>query len=326
MLAIVVVSYNTCSLLHDCLGSVFAGLARFESNTALGASRPAGEVWVVDNASTDGSHEMVRREFPAARLIVNSENRGFAAANNQALRLLLQPDSDTAVRPDAVLLLNPDTVVCGDALREMFRVLMDNPRVAVVGAQLTYPDGRFQHSAFRFPDLLQVFFDFFTVHHRLIESRLNGRYPRSLYDQGRPFAIDHPLGAALMARREAIEQIGLLDERFFMYCEEIDWCMRFKRHGWQVVCAPQARIMHYAGQSTCQFREKMFVALWKSRFRLFEKHYPPVFRRVARWLVAAGMRHKIGEARAALARGDIEQAEVDQLESARRQIMELAVL
>lgn len=326
MLAIVVVSYNTCSLLRACLKSVFDGLVRFEPGEKSGESQPAGEVWVVDNASTDGSPEMVRREFPTARLILNSENRGFAAANNQVLQRLLQSDSDTAVKPDAVLLLNPDTVVCDDALWQMFHALMADPRVAVVGACLTYPDGRFQHSAFRFPDLFQVFFDFFAVHHRLIESRLNGRYPRSLYDQGRPFAIDHPLGAALMARREAIEQVGLLDERFFMYCEEIDWCMRFKRHGWQVVCAPQARIVHYAGQSTRQFREKMFVALWKSRFLLFQKHYPAVFRRIAHWLVAAGLRRKLKEARAAAARGEIDQTEVDQLESARRQIMELSVL
>jgi len=215
--------------------------------------------------------------------------------------------------------------VCESALRQMFGVLMAHPRVAAVGPSLTYADGSFQHSAFRFPDLFQVFFDFFTVHHRLTESRLNGRYPRSLYERGQPFAIDHPLGAAFLVRREAIEQVGLMDERFFMYCEEIDWCMRFKHHGWQVLCVPQARIVHHAGQSTRQFRESMFVALWKSRFLLFEKHYPPIFRRTAHWLVTAGMRHKLSEARAALARGEIDQAEVEQLESARRQILEFAV-
>ena len=317
MLAIVVVSYNTQSLLRECLKSVF---------DSLGQSNLTGEVWVVDNASSDGSPDMVREEFPAVRLIANVENRGFAAANNQVLQVLIQENPGVAVRPAAVLLLNPDTVVQGDALGQMFRALMDNPKTGIIGARLTYADGSFQHGAFHFPDLFQVFFDFFTVHHRLTESRLNGRYPRALYESGKPFLIDHPLGAALMARREAIEQVGLMDERFFMYCEEIDWCMRFKRQGWQVICAPQARIVHYAGQSTRQFRDKMFVTLWKSRFLLFEKHYSPVFRRAVRWLFAAGMGHKIREARTALARGDIDRTEIEKLESARRQIMELSVL
>ena len=317
MLAVIVVSYNTQGLLRGCLTSVFDSLERSEL---------PGEVWVVDNASSDGSPDMVREAFPAVHLIANTDNRGFAAANNQALRALGLEEATVSNPPQAVLLLNPDTVVRDDVVGQMYRTLMAGARTGVTGASLIYPDGSFQHGAFRFPDLFQVFFDFFPINHRLTHSRLNGRYARSLYRSGEPFPIDHPLGAALMARWEAVEQVGPMDEHFFIYCEEIDWCVRFKQKGWRVLCVPQAKIVHYAGQSTQQFRDKMFVALWKSRFLLFEKHYSPTFRRVARLVVSLGMKRKIRRARSAVARGEIDRNELEKLESARDQIMEMAEL
>lgn len=298
MLAIIVVSYNTRTLLQACLASVYAGLQ---------TSGLAGEVWVVDNASSDGSADMVRGEFPSAHLIAHPENVGFAAANNLALRAIGFGAPDAARElPEAVLLLNPDTLILDDALGGLCRALHEQPGTGVVGAALVYPDSRCQHSAFRFPDLLQVFFDFFPLNHRLTDSRLNGRYARSLYAAGRPFAIDFPLGAALMARREAIQQVGLMDERFFMYCEEIDWCLRFRQAGWDISCVPQARIVHYAAQSTRQFRDRMFVALWRSRFRLFEKHYSPFFRWAVHRIVTLGARHGIAQASRRLSGEELE--------------------
>jgi N-acetylglucosaminyl-diphospho-decaprenol L-rhamnosyltransferase len=288
MLAIIVVSYNTRTLLQACLASAYRGLR---------TSDVAGEVWVVDNASSDGSADMVRDEFSSAQLIAHSENVGFAAANNLALRAIGFDSRDAARElPEAVMLLNPDTLILDDALGALNRVLREQPSTGVVGAALVYPDNSFQHSAFRFPDLMQVFLDFFPLNHRLTDSRLNGRYARSQYAVGRPFAIDFPLGAALMARREAIQQVGLMDERFFMYCEEIDWCLRFRHAGWDISCVPQARIVHYAAQSTRQFRERMFVALWRSRFRLFEKHYSRLFRWAVHQIVTVGARQDIARA------------------------------
>ena len=128
------------------------------------------------------------------------------------------------------------------------------PRTGLVGPRLVYPDGTFQHSAFRFPSLGQAFLDFFLLHHRLLQSPWNGRYPRALYAAGRPFSVDHPLGACMMVRREVVEQVGSLDADYFMYCEEIDWAMRIKRAGWQIGCVPAAEVVHYAGQSARQFR------------------------------------------------------------------------
>jgi N-acetylglucosaminyl-diphospho-decaprenol L-rhamnosyltransferase len=271
-LSIVIVSWNVKELLAACLASVYRSLQEMEYN-----------VLVVDNASSDGSVEMVRESFPQARLIANSNNRGFAAANNQAM---------AATRGRYLVLLNPDTELRDNALGMLLRFMDDTPAAGMAGPRLIYGDGSFQHSAFGFPSLAQAFFDFFPAHYRLLESRLNGRYPRSLYASGRPFAIDHPLGACMMVRREVIEQVGHMDEQFFMYCEEVDWAMRIKRAGWGVYCVPAAEVVHHAGQSTRQFRDEMFVALWRSRFRLFAKHYGPFYNWVVRRIVRAGLRRQ----------------------------------
>ena len=300
-LGIVIVSYNTCQLTLDCLASVYAALAQ---------EGLAAQVCVVDNASSDDSAARIAEHYPQATLIRSAENLGFAGGTNLGLARLLA----LAPVPRHILLLNPDTLVQPQALTRMIAFLDAHPEVGAVGAQLAYGDGSFQHGAFSFPTLWMALFDFWTIHHRLIHSRLNGRYPRRLYEAGEPFPIDHPLGAALMMRREALEQVGPLDEGYFMYCEEIDWCLRAKRLGWAIYCVPQARITHLEGQSTRQFRDRMFVALWRSRFRLFEKHYGPAYRALVRWIVRAGLARQSRLVRRALARGELE------TEAAQRQL------
>jgi N-acetylglucosaminyl-diphospho-decaprenol L-rhamnosyltransferase len=286
-LAIVVISYNTCDMLKACLRSVYAGLAHFPADA---------QVWVIDNASTDGSPDMVHTEFPQAQLLALEQNLGFAAGNNAALRELGFGNT-ASHQPYNVLFLNPDTEVQGDALTHMAGVMRNTEEAGVVGASLVYPDGRFQHSAFRFPTLWQIWFDFFPRPACLLDSRLNGRYSHALYQAGQPFTIDHPLGAAMMTRAEVIQQVGLMDEGYFMYAEEIDWCLRVKRAGWDIYCVPTAQIVHHAGGSTRQFRDRMFVALWRSRFRLFRKHYGPAFNLAARQLVRLGLRAEMRRAR-----------------------------
>ena len=292
-LVIITVSYNTRDLLADCLQSAFDGLER---------SGLQGEIWVVDNASADGSADMVRRRFPQVHLIAHDQNVGFAAGNNLALRTLgLHAESG----PRYILFLNPDTRIIGDALGEMVRFLDAAPKCGAAGAQLVYDDGSFQYSAFAFPGLLQILIDFFPIHHRLVNSRLNGRYPRRWYESGEPFVIDHPLGAALMVRTGTLLEVGGFDERFFMYCEEIDLCRRIKAAGWQIYCVPQAKIVHLVAQSTRQFRDRMFVALWRSRFLMYEKHESSVFRWAARKLVSLGLWAQARRDRTALRRGDL---------------------
>jgi N-acetylglucosaminyl-diphospho-decaprenol L-rhamnosyltransferase len=319
-LAIITVSYNTRDLLAECLASALGGLAR---------SALAGEVWVVDNASLDGSAEMVRQRFAAVHLITREANAGFAVGNNLALARLGFPLVNDARRgprgpqpasvadapdfgpaqtgvtvPRHVLFLNPDARVVGDALGVMVRFLDETPRAGATGARLVQGDGSFQHSAFAFPGLWQIFFDFFPVHHRLLDSWLNGRYPRRLYEAGKPFPVDHPLGAALMVRAETLAQVGGFDERFFMYCEEVDLCRRIKAAGWEIHCVPQAEIVHLVAQSTQQFRDRMFVALWRSRFLMFDKHESASFRWAARRLVRLGLWAETRRAQAAHRRGE----------------------
>ncbi|MBI2908037.1 MAG: glycosyltransferase family 2 protein [Chloroflexi bacterium] len=303
-LSVIIVSYNTEMLLANCLRSVLASLASSGISDC--------EIIVVDNASSDGSDRLVRTQFPQVRLIGNERNVGFAAAANQGIR---QSQGRYA------LLLNPDTLVLGKAIGEMAAFLDQHPKAGVVNCKLLHGDGSFQHSAFRFPTLLMSFFDFFPLHHRLANSRLNGRYPVGAYLA--PFQIDHPLGACFMVRREALDEVGLLDEGFFMYCEEVDWCLRIKKQGWLIHCQPEAEVVHYTGQSTRQSWGPMYVELHRSRFRLFRKHYSPLFCAAARRIVRLGIWREIRKARSLRGKGLITEAEFQQRQQAYGEILKL---
>lgn len=309
-LGIIVVSYNTRDLTCDCLTAAYV---------AIETAQLDARVWVVDNASSDGSAEEVRRRFSQATLIASDRNLGFAGGNNLALRAMAELNPP----PRHILLLNSDTVPYPDAFGHMVAFLDTVPRAGVVGAQLLYGDGSFQHGAFYFPTLWMALFDFWPPRNRVADSWLNGRYPPSRYAAGRPFPIDHPLGAALMMRWETFRQVGPLDEGYFMYCEEIDWCLRAKRAGWDAYCVPAARVVHLAGQSTRQFREAMFLALWRSRYRLFERHYSPAYRWAVRRIVRAGMAAEARRTRRALHRGALTAEEAERRLAAYRAVSEL---
>ncbi len=279
LLTVIIVSWNVRDLLAACLRSLQADLARADLSA---------DIWVVDNGSTDGTPEAVARDFPAVRLLARRDNPGFAAANNQALRAALE-----TAPPRYFWLLNPDTEVLPGAAAALLAAMESCSHAGVAGAKLLYPDGSLQHSAFRFPGLVQLAFDLFPFPPRLYETRLNGRYPRHLYDGVSPFFVDHPLGAAMMVRREAVEQVGLLDEGYRIYCEEIDWCWRMRRAGWRALCVPAARVVHHVGRSTAQVPLSSFVNLWTSRARLYARHHGPVTRCLARILVRIGMRRRL---------------------------------
>lgn len=321
-LAVIIVSYNVRELLAACLDSVYAGMALCPELST--------EVWVVDNASSDGSATMVREQFPQAHIIASGENLGFAGGNNVAL-LASGFSSDSApstthqhppfsdddspndlpTAPDFALLLNPDTEVLDDAIGQMVGFLAQNPDIGGVGTQLVYSDGRFQHGAFAFPGLLQLWFDLFPPRpRRLLESRLNGRYPRQWYDQDTPFPVGFALGAALMVRRETVQAVGLLDDGYFMYAEEVDWCWRMHRAGWPLYCVPTARVVHHVGASASQFRERSRLDLWRSRRRLFGRFYNPVRRWLAFRIVLLGMWAAQVRARRTAARCEISETEL----------------
>ena len=283
-LAVIIVSWNVRSLLGTCLSSLLDDLSK---------SGLEADIHVVDNASTDGTPELVADQFPRVHLTVSVENLGFAAGNNLALRRI----SASGAPPFRYAwLLNPDTEVLPGATRALLECLDDRPDAGVAGARLLYSDGSLQHGAFRFPGLIQLAFELFPLPARLYDTVLNGRYAPDLYERNEPFRVDHPLGATLMVRAEAIGQVGLLDEQYRMYCEEIDWCWRMRRAGWGAWCAPAAAVIHHAGQSSGQVPVTSFVNLWKSRARLYARFHRPVIRGVARQLVRLGMRRRMRSA------------------------------
>lgn len=283
-LAVVMVTWNVRTLALEALRSLFAD---------LDAHGPEADVYVVDSASSDGTPEAIAAEFPRAILIKSEHNLGFGAANNLALRRIC---ADDKTLPNAVYLLNPDTITQPGATRTLYDALMSHPRWGLCGARLTYGDGGFQHSAFTFPGLRQLWVEFFPTPGRWIEGGFNGRYPRQLYEAGQPFPVDFVLGATMMLRREVIEQTGMFDEKFFMYCEEIDWAKRIHDAGWGVYCVPAAHVVHLAGKSTTQIRPQSIINLWSSRLRLFEKYYPRWKLWLARRLIVVGMGRKIRQA------------------------------
>ncbi len=298
-LAVVIVTWNVRDLVIPAIDSVLADFTQ---------TNCCGEVWVVDNASSDGTAAAIRARYvdqgPASLsalitshrplapvyLLEPGSNLGFARGNNHALRAMGFPDGEDV--PEYVLLLNCDTVVRSGALSALLDGL-EASGAGLAGARLVYGDGSFQHSAFGFPGLAQLVIDLFPVPGRLLESPINGRYARHHYDGDDPFDVDHPLGATFLLKRDVIQTVGVFDEQFHMYCEEIDWAKRIKQAGWRVVCAPRAEVVHYGGQSTSQVHPASVINLWESRLRYYRKHTHPLKRAVAKMIMRAGMNRLI---------------------------------
>jgi len=250
-ISVIVVSYNTRDYLRDCLGSL-----RDDSEA------PAHEVWVVDNGSRDGSVAMVRAEFPGVEVIETGENLGFARANNLALRRM---------RGRTALLLNSDTLVRPGALRGMLRALDTHPEAAAVGPRLLNRDGSLQRSCYRFPAPGRAFRDQLFITSLLANHPRWGDYRRWAHDRER--AVDFVIGAALLVRADIMPAVGLLDEDFFMYAEETDWCYRMHRAGYQVWFTPDAEIIHYGGGSGKAMADRVFAEFSAGQHRFYRKHH-----------------------------------------------------
>lgn len=255
-LSVVIVNWNTHDVVRGCLESVLAEL------------RPlAAEVIVVDNASTDGSAGMIAREFPQVRLVANDANRGFAAANNQGMRI---------AQGSYVLLLNPDTVVLPGAIESTLRYARRHPEAGVVGCKVMTGPQAVQRTCFRFPSPLNtlLWVSGAAGHLRWSPAR------RATYGSwGRDSAreVDVVSGVFMLVRREALEQVGPMDEGYFVYAEEADWCYRFREAGWRCVFTPAGRILHVdgGGKSTRQLAVRMYVELQRGHLRFHRRHLGP---------------------------------------------------
>jgi GT2 family glycosyltransferase len=259
-LGIVIVNYNTRDLLRACLRTVYASQGDFTF-----------EVCVVDNGSADGSGEMVAAEFPQARRILNPDNRGYPAANNQGLRLLGFPDSADA--PRFALLLNPDTELPPDALAKMLAFMDAHPEAGVVGPKLVRQDGSLDLACRRsFPSPEVSFYRFSGLARLFPRSRRFGRYNLTYLDPDQMAEVDAVVGAFMMVRREAIAQVGLLDEGFFMYGEDLDWCYRIKGAGWKVYYNPEVTVLHVK-RAASRRNPRAQVEFWRAMDYFYRKHY-----------------------------------------------------
>ena len=275
-LSIIIVSWNVRDLLRTCLQSIAVEAHSGPDGEVNRVGSWAVEILVVDNASTDGSAEMVRRQFPQVHLIANEENRGFTAANNQGL---------SRSQGRYLLLLNPDTEIVGDALVTMLRYMEANPEIGALGPKLVNPDGSIQPSRRRFPTFATALVESTVVQEWWQDNRILRRY----YMTGTPDdtiqEVDWVVGACLLVRRQVYEQAGGLDEGFFMYSEELDWCRRIKSAGWEIAYLPTAAVIHHEGKSSEQVVPARHIYFQGSKVRYFRKHHGAFQAEVLRWFL-----------------------------------------
>lgn len=267
-LSLIIVNYNTRELLRQCLLSLRSARAQLEL-----------EIFVIDNASRDHSAEMVKQEFAEVELMQNAANAGFAAANNQGLR---------RARGEYLLLLNSDTEVRPGALEHCLEFFRAHPEAGVVGCKLLNADGSIQPSCESFLSLPLLFYESFFLEKIFPHNRVFGRRAMTYFDYDRALPVDYVKGAFLMIRRRAFEDVGLLDEGFFFYAEEMDWCYRAREKGWEVYFTPEAEVLHHGGQSGDPLSPAIFVQLHRARYQFYRKHHGAFASFIARMLMAAG--------------------------------------
>jgi len=262
--SIVIVNWNTCALLSQCLRSVEREVDSIPH-----------EVWVVDNGSSDDSVAMLRRDFPHVHVIESRVNLGFAGANNLAMQ---------RSTGRYLLLLNTDAIVQPGSIRALLDLAEAEPRAGIVGAHLLNPDGSFQASYTNFPTLWQEFLILSTL-----GRRLRGRwYPSHGPEEERgPQRVDYVEGACLLVRRAALEQVGGLDEGYFMYAEEVDWCRRMAAQGWEVWYQPVARVVHIGGASSANRKTSREADLYRSRVRYFRMQHGRVQAELLKAMIVA---------------------------------------
>jgi GT2 family glycosyltransferase len=255
-LAVILVNYQTRDDLRNCLASIFAS-----------AQRTPYEVWVVDNASPDGSAAMVARYYPQVRLIALDRNVGFARANNEAIR---------RSRTEFVLLLNPDTIVSDHAFDDAIDFLRATPSAGMVTCKLVKADGTLDLACRRsFPSAFDGFCRAVGLSKLFPRSRRFARYNLTFLDENETQEVDAVNGAYMMVKRKIIDEVGLLDERYFMYMEDLDWCFRFRQKGWRIYYHPSRTVIHLKGQSGKKHSTKMIRAFFESMEMFCRHNYMP---------------------------------------------------
>lgn len=260
-LSVIIVNWNTEGLLRDCLASVYRETREV-----------AFEVIVVDNASSDGSVAMVRREFPGVKVIENTTNRGFAAANNQGLAV-------AAGRH--VLLLNSDTLILDGAIQKTVAFANSRPQAGVIGCRVENADGSLQPTCFMFPSLLNLALMVTHLYKVFPRNRFFGRQAMTWWDRGNEREVEVVTGCFMLVRRDVLDSVGGFDEAYFFTGEEADWCRRISRAGWKLLFTPSARIIHLDGASSRKLGWRTDVLQTRGMVQLFRSHYGALCARIA---------------------------------------------
>jgi GT2 family glycosyltransferase len=255
-LSVIIVNWNVKDLLAQCLNSIY-----------LQTRGQEVEIIVIDNASSDGSAEMVRSEFPRVRLIVNQQNQGFAKSCNKGIEIARGP---------FLLFLNPDTVILPHTLQKTVQFLKENTDVGMVGCKIVNPDGSLQYSCRSFPSLWNYFSESLFLHKIFPKNRWTGKFYGTSFPHDRVADVDVVLGAFMMSTKDVLDEVGCFDERFFIYSEETDLCYRLKERGKRVCFFPSAEIIHYGRASASQYPVEMFEEDHRSRFLFLRKHYSDI--------------------------------------------------
>ncbi len=272
-LSILIVNYNTCQLTMECLRSIYLTETQYRC-----------EIILIDNASSDGSVQAIRRQFSHITLIENQENVGFAKANNQGIR---------QAQGRYILLLNSDTIVQPDTLDTMIRFMDDNPRVGASGCKVVLPDGSLDKACKRgFPTPSASFYYAFGFSRLFPDTPRYNQYQLGYLDPDQEYPIDCLVGAFMMVRKEAVDQVGMLDEDFFMYGEDIDWCYRIKQAGWENYYYPRTSIIHYKGASSRKKPFKIIYEFHRAMYLFHYKHYRHKYSTLLNVAVYAGIGFK----------------------------------
>lgn len=282
-LVIVIVSYNVRDLLRICLRSVE------QSRGDLSV-----DAWVVDNGSTDGSVEMVRTEFPGVKLREAGRNVGFSRANNLALREIVGSESEGKT-PHYVLLLNPDTELPSTALAEMVAFMEAHPEAGAAGPKLVQSDGSLDLACRRsFPTPSVSFYRLIGLSRLFPRSHRFGRYNLTYLDPDEVAEVDSVVGAFMLVRGEAVRTVGLLDESFFLYGEDLDWSLRIKQAGWKVLYNGRTVAFHHKRASSRQRSVQSLLAFYQAMLIFFQKHYASKTVWPVRWLIVAAIYWRAG--------------------------------
>ncbi len=269
-ISIILVNYNVKDFIEQALISIKRALKGISS-----------EIFVVDNASIDGSVQMLRRRFPEVQLIENNKNVGFSAGNNIAIK---------EARGDYIVLINPDTVVQEDTFTNLVDFFDRNPQASAATCKILNPDGSFsidcRHSI---PTPLTAFWKLIGFTRLFPKSKIFGKYNLTYLNENETYRVEAVSGSFMMLKREIVQKVGLLDETFFMYCEDIDYCHRINQAGGKIYYVPDSQLIHYKGESTKKNNLDYIITFNKSLYKFYKKHYQQKYINPFKWLILLGI-------------------------------------